>query len=479
MNLKKLISQGETETLEFKKSTGEWKEIIETISAFANTRGGKITIGVSRSGRPVGVEIGKDTIERFTNNVSQNTDPKIHPRIITEKINNKSLLIIDVKESSDHLVLSFGRPFKRVGKSTRRMSKDEYERLILEKHKERLQFDNQICKGSTLKDIDEEKVKWFLEKAKVERNLGVEPNVSVKEILQKLDLLKESKPTNAAILLFGKNPQGFFVQTEVRCARFKGNKPVKPFIDMKVFEGNIIGQAAKALGFILEHIPMKVYLIGRPEREERYEYPPDALREGIINAICHRDYKSVGHIQIRIFDDRIEIWNPGLLPEPLTLDDLKKKHKSIPRNPLIARCFFLIKFIEQWGTGTNDMINICLDYGLEEPLFEYITGDFAVTFKGTALTERKMDELGLNPRQKRAIDYIKEKDSITTKEYTEMNEVSERTARNDIADLCEKKVLKRTGATTSIRYVLSSAIFGNLRQSDKEREERNGDIKNE
>ena len=111
-----------------------------------------------------------------------------------------------------------------------------------------------------------------------------------------MDLLKENKPTNAAILLFGKNPQRFFLQAEVRCARFKGNKPVKPFIDMKVFEGNITDQVDKALGFILEHTPMKVYLAGKSEREEKYDYPPDALREAIINAICHRDYASVGQI---------------------------------------------------------------------------------------------------------------------------------------------------------------------------------------
>jgi ATP-dependent DNA helicase RecG len=270
-----------------------------------------------------------------------------------------------------------------------------------------------------------------------------------------MDLLKENKPTNAAVLLFSKNPQKFFLQAEVKCARFKGDKPVKPFIDMKVFKGNIIDQIDKALGFILEHISMKVYLAGKPEREERYEYPPDALREAIINAICHRDYASVGHIQIRIFDDRIEAWNPGLLPEPLTLEDLKKKHKSIPRNPLIANCFFLIKFIEQWGTGTNDMINLCLDWGLAEPLFEHITGDFVVIFRGTTLTEEQMEKMGLNPRQKKTIDYIRKYSKINRREYVKLNKVSDATAKRDLKKLVDKGVLESQGNGPETYYILS------------------------
>ncbi len=452
--LTNLIGTTESLNIEWKPSLSQINEIIENVSAFSNTEGGKIIIGVSKEGKLLGVDIGKDTIERLTNQISQNTDPKIHPRITVKKIDKKSIIVIEVKESSDHLVLAFGRPYKRVGKSTVKMSKDEYEKLILEKHKERLYFDSQICKDATLKDIDEEKVKWFLEKAKLGRNLNIELKISVKEILQKLDLLKDDKLTNAAILLFGKEPQKFFLQAETKCARFKGNEPVKPFIDMKMFGGNIIEQVDSALNFILEHISMKVYLAGKKEREEKYEYPPDALREAIINAICHRDYRTVGHIQIRIFDDRIEIWNPGLLSEPLTLEDLKKKHKSIPRNPLIANSFFLIKFIEQWGTGTNDMISLCSEWELPEPLFEHITGDFVVTFR-KEITESFLREKGLNERQIKAVTYVKERINITNKEYCKLNEVSKRTASNELKDLVLKKVFKITGeGKRGLRYIL-------------------------
>ena len=190
MNLKKIISQGESETVEFKKSPSESKEIIRTISAFANTKGGTIFTGVSNSGNALGVEIGNDTIERLVNQITQNTDPKVHPHITVEKIDEKQIIVIKVKESSDHLVLAFGRPYSRVGKSTLQMSRDEYERSILEKHKDKLYFDSQICKEAALGDIDNIKVKRFLERASFERRLEINPNITPKEALGKLNLIK-------------------------------------------------------------------------------------------------------------------------------------------------------------------------------------------------------------------------------------------------------------------------------------------------
>jgi ATP-dependent DNA helicase RecG len=166
------------------------------------------------------------------------------------------------------------------------MSKDEYERLVLEKHKDNLRFDNQICKKASLKDIDEEKVRWFLRRAKVERNLNVEPKISFKEILHKLDLIKENKPTNAAILIFGKNPQRFFLQAEVRCARFKGIKAIKPFIDMKVIGGSVYEQIDQIEKFVLFNIKKSAWIeSGKIERQEKWEYPPDAIREAIFTPL--------------------------------------------------------------------------------------------------------------------------------------------------------------------------------------------------
>lgn len=157
---------------------------------------------------------------------------------------------------------------------------------------------------------------------------------------------------------------------------------------------------------------------------------------------------------MRIFDDRIEVWGCGLLPNPLIPEDLKKKHRSVLRNPLVGRCFFLIKFIEEWGTGTNDMIKMCLDWGLPEPLFEYVADDLVVTFRKSRLTEELLGEMGLNQRQKKAIEYIKEKGRITRSEYVRITNISTRMANIDLKDLVRRGLLKRQGKGRSIHYIL-------------------------
>ena len=392
------------------------------------------------------------TIEQLTNKIISNTEPKIYPDISVRKFEGKNLIVIRVDKYSYDIVLAFSRPYKRVGKSTIKMSKDEYERSILEKHKDKLYFDSQICKEATLDDIDNIKVKKFLERASFERRLEINPNITPKEALRKLNLIKKDKLTNGAILLFGKNPQKFFLQSETRCARFKGIEPLE-FIDMKVFGGNIIDQREDALEFVKEHIQLHAEIKGT-ERIERWEYPIEAIREAVTNALCHRNYKISSNVQIRVFDDRIEVWGCGPLPEPLTVEDLRKKHDSVLRNPLIGRCFFLIKYIEQWGTGTNRMIKKCLSSGLPEPLFEEISGNLVVTFRGK-ITKEYLEGLDLNKRQIVAMEYIKKIGKITNKNYREMfPEISNETARLDLSTLVRKKLLNKRGEKRGVYYTV-------------------------
>ena len=459
MDLKKLISKAESEIVEFKKSTGESKEIIETISAFSNTKGGKIIIGVSKSGKLLGVDIGKDTIEHLTNQISQNTDPRVHPHITIEKIKDKSIIIIEVKESSDHLVLAFGRPFKRVGKSTVKMFKDEYERLILEKHKEKLQFDIEICKQSNLSEIDTDKVKRFLREAISERGFDIDEKIPLKEILMRLKLMQVNKLTNAALLLFGKNPQKFFEQSEAKCIRFRGIDVAGEMIDLKPIGGDIITQVKEIEKFIYNHISLHSWIEpGKMERQEKWEYPPKAIREALANAIAHRDYRSTSKVQVRIFDDRIEFWNPGRLPEGWTIETLKKKHESKPFNPLLAKAFFWIKYIEEVGTGTNKIIQWCKEWGLPEPEFEYTGTSLVVIFRKSRLTEEYLNTLDFNDRQKKALEFLRKHKRITSKEYAELFGVTDRTARNDLRKLVNKKVIRRTGTSDKTSHYILAEI---------------------
>ena len=444
----------ESVRIELKNSPGEWKEIVETVCAYANTEDGRIYVGILPSGKISGVNIGKNTIEDLTNKIINNTDPKIFPKISIEKIEGKDVIVIDVEKSSDQIVLAFGKPYKRVGKSTVRMSKDEYEKRILEKHKEELRFDLQICESAKFSDIDNQKLKEFLKLARAERGLDIPVNSSPKEALMRLNLLKNNKLTNSAILLFGKAPQRFFIQAEVKCVRFKGTNVTETIIDMKDVGGNLIDQAREVEKFIFNNIALTSWIEDwKIERQEKWEYPPKAIREALVNAICHRDYRLTSKVQIRIFDDRIEFWNPGRLPEGWTVEKLKQKHESRPFNPLIAKAFFWIKYIEEVGTGTNKIIEWCKEWGLPEPDFEFTGTSMVVTLRKSKLTEEVMKEL--NERQRIIIEYVRKFGKIDRSKAMEILKTSKDTAFRELVNLMHKGLIKRKGRSKNVYYVLS------------------------
>jgi len=450
IKIKDLLKEGESETVEFKPSLSQMDKIIGSISAFSNTKGGTLVIGVSDKGEVLGVDIGTRTIESLANQVKQNTDPMAYPSIRVDKSDKKHVVVIEVVEGKQKPVLAFGRAYRRVGKSNQKLGYDEIRNLALKTSK--IYWDSRVCEDASFGDIDEVKVRLFLRKAKYERRLELDVEIPVRESLEKLKLLKEGVPTNAAILLFGRSTQKFFTQSETRCARFKGTKPLE-FIDMKVFGGNIIDQREDVVEFVKEHIKLHAKIVGM-ERIETWEYPIDAIREAITNAICHRDYEISANVQVRIFDDRIEIWGCGHLPEPLTVEDLKQRHISILRNPLVGKCFFWIKFIEQWGTGTNRIIDSCLNHGFPEPVFEELSGSLVVTLR-KGITEELLKEKGLNERQIKAVSHIREKGSITNKEYLVLFDVSRITATRDLKLLEEEEIVKRIGTgRRDLKYVL-------------------------
>lgn len=456
--LYELIAQGEGQRLEFKKSLQLRDEIGETVSSFSNSKGGTILIGIGDKSEIIGVNVGKKTIEDLANYIKRNTDPHVFPSILVERIaDKKDVIVVEISGAQEKPVLFKGRAYKRIGNSTHRISASEIRKLAMEGKK--IYWDEQICEGATLYDIDKEKIRWFLRKAKVERSLDIDSAIPVKEALERLKLLKGQKLSNATVLLFGSNPQKFFPQVKIRCARFKGTAAVN-FLDMKIIDGNIIDQVDDAEKFILSHIKKSAKIV-MFKREEVWEYPLDALREAIVNAVCHRDYESPGNVKVAVFDNRVEITDPGTLPEPLTPRMLKQNHESIPRNRLIANAFFLIKNIEQWGKGTNKMVQWCVEHGLKEPDFEEIGGGFLVKFYApedllSLIPEKgKVDlkELGLNERQIETLRLMmNEREVFTNKKYREKFKVSNKTASTDLKQLVELRQITSQGKGRNIKY---------------------------
>ena len=452
MNIKELIKKGESEKVEFKKSLRLKDQIGEAVSAFSNTKGGTIIVGFDEEkNKIVGVEIGKNTLEGLANYIKQHTDSPVFPHIRVEIADNKEIIAIEVNEADEKPVLFKGRAYKRVGRSRHRISAGEIRKIALESKK--VYWDEQVCEDALLKDIDEEKFRWFLREARVQRGMDIPENTPVNEAFIKLKLLKNGKLTNASALLFSKELK--FLQSEVKCIRFSGNEPVKPYIDFQTLMGNVFDLIDWAQDFVLRNIRMAIWLVpGQVQREEKYEYPPDAIREAIANAVVHRDYESPSKVQVRVFDNRVEVWSPGVLPEEITIEDLKREHRSLPRNPLLFKQLFWVKYVEDVGGGTLDMINWCREWGLPEPEFKFITGAFVVVFSLPPPFE-DMEKLSLNERQIHAVDYVVKKGSISNKEYQKITNISRKTATRDLTDLLKKSILRREGkGKRDIRYTL-------------------------
>jgi ATP-dependent DNA helicase RecG len=450
-NIKRFLNTKEFQNMEWKQSLSEKREIGETVSAFANTNDGIIFAGVSPEGNIVGVHIGKGRLEQLANYIKQCTKPEVYLSIAEHRIDGKDVIEVSVKEAIKKPVFFNGRAFKRVGRSNHYMSPNEIAEAMtysgLVPH-----WDERICRDATSEDIDAGMIRWFLEKARSERGSDISSDISTDDVLERLDLARKGQITNGAILLFGKDPQKFFRQAETKCGRFKGKEPIE-FIDMKVFGGSIIEQREDALEFVKEHIKLHAKIIGT-ERVETWEYPIEAIREAITNAICHRDYELPSNVQVRVFDDRIETWGCGPLPEPLTVEDLKSSHRSILRNPSIGKCFFRIRFIEQWGTGTNRIIASCQEYGLPEPLFEERADGLVVTLR--KVTEEMIEEL--TEKEMSIIGYLEDKGSISTKECLSLLISSRGTAQRYLSLLERKGIILRRGRGRNTRYILSPGV---------------------
>ena len=320
-------------------------------------------------------------------------------------------------------------------------------------------FDTAACHGAGLKDLSRKRIDWFLEAARRERGFPLKSNTTTRALLTHLNLLDDGKPTNTAILLFGTNPQRFHRTAETKCIHCHGTEYRRPFASMQVYGGDLFEQADQTQDFILgkinRSIGTRAASITAPAT---YELPPDAVAEAVINAIAHRDYHSNASVEVRLFADRLEIWNPGTLPGTLTLDALRDDHPSVPNNPLIAESLYLTRYIERVGSGTQTMIELCREAGLPEPQFELRSGSFVTTLWRDWLTDKVLAELHLNDRQIQAVMYVKTSGRISTGEYQAMTKTSESTALRELRQLTKLCVFEKVGASgRAAHYIVAKA----------------------
>ena len=432
----------EQQNIEYKSSWHD--DYLKWICGFANAQGGQIYIGKDDVGNVVAVEDYKKLMDEIPNKIKNNMGITAEVNLLQE--DGKHYIEIIVQPYSVPISLR-GRYYYRSGSVKQELTGTSLNEFLLKRSG--LTWDEVTEPRATFDDIDERSFRMYLEMSKEKDRLPDVEGLTVEEIFDKLRLTKNGELTRAAIILFGKDPRRFSTNTFVKIGRFKGDADLR-FQDVE--EGNLI----ILLKNVLERLDHK-YLTRSIEfkgmlRLEHSEYPIPALREMLLNALVHRKYMG-SFIQIRVYDDKITIWNDGALPEEITLESLKHVHSSHPRNPLIADVCFKGGLIDSWGRGTVRIIETCKEAGLPEPELTERDGGFLVTLFKDNLTEEQLVKLGLNARQIKAVQYVKEKGRITNKEYQEINEVSKRTATNDLSDLVEKyQLFKQLGASVSTYY---------------------------
>jgi len=433
-----ILAKEEGKTLEFKENCRSLSKIVQSVVAFANTAGGVLVIGIrDRTKEVVGLTDPLADEERLANAFADSIQPLLIPEIQISAWRDRELIIISVPHApGPYYVKAEGLEkgaYIRLGSTNRRAGSEIIEEI--RRLSRNTFFDEQPCPEVNSEALDFRAASEFFSEVSRPLNearmltLGLVVNRGGKKI-----------PTRGAILLFGKDRRALFPDAVIRCARFQGTGTER-FLDQTEIDEYLPRAIDAAISFIERHTRQSSE-IGRIRRTDLPEYPIQAVREAIINAVVHADYALGGmDIKIAIFDDRLEITNPGFLPFGLTLEAALSGVSRL-RNRIIGRVFRELKLIEQWGSGIGRIIAACKAQGIQPPRFEEIGASFRVTLFSGAVSERTAPDW-LDP----LMEHFSGCGEITTKDAAKLWEMSDRTARTRLRSLVDKGILAEVGTS--------------------------------
>ena len=322
-------------------------------------------------------------------------------------------------------------------------------------------FDKSVCREMQPSDISGETVTWYLrEMAYRKRKAALPITTTADELFTRLGLMKGDRYTWAAALCFSRNPQQWSYRTTLKCSWNEGVEFGRPFLDTDKFEGNLFELMRQGVDFVMSHIAQSRGL--RTESFQapmRFELPREVVEEALVNALVHRDWRLSASVEVRLFADRVEIWNPGALPEGITIPKLYETHSSYPVNELVLKVFDFAGVIESLGTGIKRMIETCRKEGLPDPTWEQNGSSFVVTIWKDMWTTARLREVGVTNRQMLAMPTLKTKHEMAVAEYMELTGVTRNTATADLAALAKAGIVKRIGAGRGAAYILQKCTI--------------------
>lgn len=434
------------------------ERLAETLAGMANSGGGRVLLGIApRSGNIQGVQDLEAAHDRFLQAALLAEPPLILPLPIVVQAEGKQIISISVPADLPHVYSLQGRFLGREGRHTVPLTASELRKLL--QARGRFHFESQVPPGATVEDLDEGQARAYL------RSLTMPGSTPLEPFLRQRGCLREAngslRPTYAGLLLFGRHPQQWVPSATILAARFHGTELSDEFIKLEA-RGTLPDQIRTAEGFAREHLHRRARLTGLT-REETTEYPMEAVRELIVNAVAHRDYNIQGdEIHLNIFSDHLEVRSPGELPGPVNLDNLLAARFS--RNPVIVQALSDLGFVERFGYGLNRVVSAMREHGLRPPQFDEMGGTFQVTLHGpgpetyAVPDPDALRDLDLNPRQIQALQYLTTHPRITNRAYQELcPDVHPETLRRDLADLVARDLLLKIGQKRATYYILKSS----------------------
>lgn len=460
--LQALVKEGESETQEWKKGTGQRSEAMCDLCAFLNHRGGRLLFGITPGGGIVGQQVSDRTVEEVAHEV-QRIEPPVFPQIQRVEVKpGLHVLVVETTGAGTARPYSFkGQAYKRVGNSSLKMSQDEYNRMLLERvHGER-RWETEVAEGWDEGHLDGNELVRTVEEA-IRRGRLEDPGTRApRELLRGLGLLREKKLVRGAVVLFGEAQrlEADYPQCLLRVAKFRGTDKTE-FLDNRQFHGHTFRLLHLAEQFLRENLPVAGRVV--PDlfvRKDDPLYPPVALREALANAFCHRDYSiGGGSVAVAIFQDRLEITSSGTLHFGLTAEQLFQPHESLPWNPLLARVFYRRGIIENWGRGTLKMAELSQKAGLPRPEIEEQAGCVVVRFRPSRYIPPRQVKQDLTDRQRAILQLLSERPGIGRREILTTLRLELRPLKTDLEDLKRLQLIVQVGkGRGSVWYLAESA----------------------
>lgn len=449
-----LIEAGRGPELDWFPGDVNQSSLAETLVAMANSGGGQILIGISpRAGQVQGVQHPEEILDRVFLAALASDPGLVLPVPRKVLFDGKIILWLVIPPGLPNAYSLNGRYLGREGTRNVPLTARRLRGLLVERGI--IPFETRLAEDASLSDLDEIQVASYLDV------LELAPESSWEEILVQRGCLRrvggKSIPTYAGLLSFGKNPQMWLPNATILAARFQGDTLAERFLKQE-FRGSLPGQVKQANQFILDQIARRIQVTDLIHQAAP-EYPREAVRELLVNAVAHRDYNLQGDtIHANLFASRLEIISPGLLPGPMTLDTLLKARFS--RNPILMQILSDLGFVERIGFGLDRVVASMRENQLPPPEFEEFAGSFRVT-----LHQRQPDtqqfplknfvDAELNPRQDAVVRFLVQNRRVTNREFQELcPEVHPETLRRDLADLVKRGFLLKIGDKRATYYVL-------------------------